>query len=324
MDRRTMLKGFVALAWMRAIDVEAQAAYPAKPIHMIVPFTPGGSTDILARAIGQALTEAWRQQVIIENKPGAGGAIGAEAAAKAAPDGYTLFMGHIGTLAVNPSLYPKLPYDAVKDFAPVALVAMVPNVLVVNPGVAARTVAELVALAKSKPGMLTCSSGGAGSAAHLAIEYFKLSTGTDIVHVPYKGTAPAVTDLIGGQVSMTMTGLPPLLQHIRAGKLRALGVASSARLAQIPDVPSIAEAGVAGFEATQWYGVVAPSRTPTAIVDQLAAEIRRSLAQPDLKRRLEAEGAQPANMGPAEFQKLIRSEIDRWAKVIRAANIQPD
>jgi len=326
MHRRAMLQGLAALAGLRALAVEtgvqAQAAYPTRPIRMIVPFTPGGSTDILGRAIGQALNDAWRQPVIIENKPGAGGAIGAEAAAKAAPDGYTLFMGHIGTLAVNPTLYAKLPYDAVKDFAPVALVAMVPNVLVVNPGVPARTVSELIALAKAKPGTLNCSSGGAGSAAHLAIEYFKLATGTDIVHVPYKGTAPAVTDLIGGQVSMTMTGLPPLLQHIRAGKLRALGVASSARLPQIPDVPTIAEAGVAGFEATQWYGVVAPARTPAAIVDQLAAEIRRSLSQPDLKKRLEDEGAQPANMGPAEFQKLIRTEIERWGKVIRAANIQ--
>jgi len=317
-----MLKGIAALAAMRAIGVHAQAAYPTKPIHLIVPFTPGGSTDILGRAIGQALTESWRQPVIIENKPGAGGAIGAEAAAKAAPDGYTLFMGHIGTLAVNPTLYPKLPYDAIKDFAPVALVAMVPNVLVVNPSLPVRTVAELIALAKSKPGALSCSSGGAGSAAHLAIEYFKLATGTDILHVPYKGAAPAVTDVIGGQVSMTMTGLPPLLQHIRAGRLRALGVASSSRLAQIPDVPTIAESGVAGFEATQWYGVVAPAHTPTAIVDKLAAEIRRSLSQPGLKKRLEDEGAQPANMGPAEFQKLIRTEIDRWAKVIRAANIQ--
>ena len=326
MDRRTMLKGFAALAGMRALAVEtaaeAQAAYPTRPIRLIVPFTPGGSTDILGRAIGQALNDAWRQPVIIENKPGAGGAIGAEAAAKAAPDGYTLFMGHIGTLAVNPTLYLKLPYDAIKDFAPVALVAMVPNVMVVNPSVPARTVSELITLAKSKPGVLTCSSGGAGSAAHLAIEYFKLSTGTDILHVPYKGTAPAVTDLMGGQVSMTMTGLPPVLQHIRAGKLRALGVASNARLPQIPDVPTIAESGVPGFEATQWYGVVAPARTPAAIVDQLATEIRRSLSQPDLKKRLEDEGAQPANMGPAEFQKLIRTEIERWGKVIRAANIQ--
>jgi tripartite-type tricarboxylate transporter receptor subunit TctC len=321
-NRRTVLKVLSALIACWSLGAAAQSSYPSKPIRIIVPFTPGGSTDILARSIGQALHDAWKQTVIIENKPGAGGSIGAEAAARSAPDGYTLFMGHIGTLAVNPSLYPNLPYDAVKDFSPVALVAMVPNVLVVNPSVPAKNVVELIALAKAKPGSLNCSSGGAGSAAHLAIEYFKLATGTDIVHVPYKGTAPAVTDLIGGQVSMTVTGLPPLIQQIKAGKLRALGVASSTRLPQIPDVPTISESGVPGFEATQWYGIVAPARTPGPIIDQLSAEIRRSLSLPDLRKRLEDEGAQPANMGPVEFQKLIVTEIERWGKVIRAAKIQ--
>ncbi len=324
MERRRALQGLAALAGLSAFGAAGQAPYPSKPIHLIVPFTPGGSSDILGRAIAKALNEAWHQPVIVENKPGAGGAIGGEAAAKAAPDGYTLFMGHIGTLAVNPTLYPKLPYDPLRDFAPVALVAMVPNVLVVNPAVPARNVVELIALAKAKPGSLTSSSGGTGSAAHLAIEYFKLATGTDIVHVPYKGTAPSVTDLLGGQVTITMTGLPTVIEHIRAGKLRAIGVASSTRLPQIPDVPTLAESGVPGFEATQWYGVVAPARTPSAIVEQLAAEIRKSLAAPELKSRLESEGAQPANMGPAEFRTLIRSEIERWAKVIRAAHIQPD
>jgi len=322
MDRRTMLAGLAALAGMRSLRVAAQPGYPSKPIHIIVPFTPGGSTDILARSLGQALTGAWHQQVIVDNKPGAGGSIGAEAAAKSPADGYTLFMGHIGTLAVNPTLYTKLRYNPLTDFAPVALVAMVPNVLVVHPSVPARSVAELIALAKAKPGALTYSSGGIGSAANLAMEYFKLATDTHIVHIPYKGAAPAVTDLIGGQVSMTMTGLPPLLAHIRAGRVRALGVASSTRLAQLPDVPTIAESGVAGFEATQWYGVVVPAHTPAPIVDQLAAEIRRALASPELRKHLETEGAQPVDMGPAEFAKLIRTEIDRWAKVIRAANIQ--
>ena len=322
MDRRTMLAGLAALAGMRSLRVAAQPGYPSKPIHIIVPFTPGGSTDILARSLGQALTGAWHQQVIVDNKPGAGGSIGAEAAAKSPADGYTLFMGHIGTLAVNPTLYTKLRYNPLTDFAPVALVAMVPNVLVVHPSVLARSVAELIALAKAKPGALTYSSGGIGSAANLAMEYFKLATDTHIVHIPYKGAAPAVTDLIGGQVSMTMTGLPPLLAHIRAGRVRALGVASSTRLAQLPDVPTIAESGVAGFEATQWYGVVVPAHTPAPIVDQLAAEIRHALASPELRKHLETEGAQPVDMGPAEFAKLIRTEIDRWAKVIRAANIQ--
>jgi len=320
MNRRELIKALGVLTACPALAVHAQS-YPSKRISLIVPFTPGGSTDILARALGQALAEAWKQPVIIDNKPGAGGAIGAEAAARAAPDGYTLLMGHIGTLAVNPTLYPKLAYNPITDFAPVALVAMVPNVLVVNPAVPARTAAELIALARSRPGSLTASSGGQGSAAHLAIEYFKQATGIDILHVPYKGTGPAVADLIGGQITMTMTGLPPLLQHIRSGKLRALGVASKARLPQIPDVPTLIEAGVPGFEATQWYGVVAPARTPAPVVDQLAAQIRRSLAQPDLKKRLESEGAQPSDMGPAEFRKLIQDEIARWAQVIRAAKI---
>ena len=322
MDRRTMLAGLAALAGMRSLRVAAQPGYPSKPIHIIVPFTPGGSTDILARSLGQALTGAWHQQVIVDNKPGAGGSIGAEAAAKSPADGYTLFMGHIGTLAVNPTLYTKLRYNPLTDFAPVALVAMVPNVLVVHPSVPARSVAELIALAKAKPGALTYSSGGIGSAANLAMEYFKLATGTHIVHIPYKGAAPAVTDLVGGQVSMTMTGLPPLLTHIRAGKVRPLGVASGTRLAQLPDVPTIAESGVAGFEATQWYGIVAPARTPAPIVDRLSAEIRHALASPELRKHLETQGAQPADMGPIEFAKLIRTEIDRWAKVIHAANIQ--
>jgi len=320
MNRRELIKALGVLTACPALAVHAQS-YPSKRISLIVPFTPGGSTDILARALGQALAEAWKQPVIIDNKPGAGGAIGAEAAARAAPDGYTLLMGHIGTLAVNPTLYPKLAYNPITDFAPVALVAMVPNVLVVNPAVPVRTAAELIALARSRPGSLTASSGGQGSAAHLAIEYFKQATGIDILHVPYKGTGPAVADLIGGQITMTMTGLPPLLQHIRSGKLRALGVASKARLPQIPDVPTLIEAGVPGFEATQWYGVVAPARTPAPVVDQLAAQIRRSLAQPDLKKRLESEGAQPSDMGPAEFRKLIQDEIARWAQVIRAAKI---
>ena len=302
MQRRSILTGFAAVAALSALRARGQHNFPDRPIRILVPFPPGGSTDILARGLGQALHDVWRQPVVIENKPGAGGAIGAEAAARSAPDGYTLFMGHVGTLAINPSLYPDLRYHPEKDFSPVALVAMVPNVLVAHPGVPARTVGELIALAKAKPGALTYSSGGAGSAAHLAMESFKLATGIELVHVPYKGTSPAVTDVIGGQVALTMTGLPPLLPQIQAGRLRALGVASTAPLAQLPGVPTIAESGVAGFEATQWYGVVAPAKTPAPLVDQLAAQIRRSLSQPELKKRLESEGAQPSDMGPAEFR----------------------
>ena len=324
MKRRLLLQGIAAMAGLQALPSRAQAAFPTKPVRLVIPFTPGGSTDILGRAIAQALNEAWHQSVVAENRPGAGGAIGADAVAKSAPDGYTLLMGHIGTLAVNPNLYPKLPYNPMTDFSPLAMVGLVPNVLVVNPKLPVKNLADFVALAKAKPGALNYATGGVGSAAHLAMEYFKLATGTDIVHVPYKGTAPAMTDLIGGQVSVTMTGLPPLLPQLRAGKLRALGVASAERLEQIPDVPTIASSGYPGFEATQWYGVVGPAKMAAPLVEQIAGEIRRALARPDLKKRLEDEGALPSNMGPAEFRTMIGSEIERWGKVIRAAKIQPE
>ncbi|MEY2952701.1 MAG: hypothetical protein RLZZ401_788, partial [Pseudomonadota bacterium] len=243
-----------------------RAAWPVKPIHIVVPFTPGGSTDILARAIGQKLAQAWDQPVVVDNVAGAGGSLGADKVAKAPADGYTLLMGHIGTLAVNPSLYPKLPYDPVRDFAPVALVAKVPNVLVVHPTVPARTLKELVALAKAKPGQLSYGSGGNGSAANLAGEYFKQQTGTSLLHIPYRGTAPAVTDLVGGQIQLLFTGAPALLPFIKTGQLRALAVSSGKRLDFLPDVPTVAERGYAGFEADQWYGVVAPKGLPPGVV----------------------------------------------------------
>jgi len=297
---------------------------PARPIHLIVPFTPGGSTDILARTVGRAVSDAAGQQVVIDNRPGAGGILGAEAAARAPADGCTLLMGHVGTLAVNPGLYPGLSYDPARDFAPVTLFALVPNVLAVHPSLAAANLAELVALARARPGTLTYSSGGSGSAAHLATEYLKKVTGTDIVHVPYKGTGPAVTDLIGGQVSMTMTGLPPLLPHIRSGRVRALAVAAATRLPLLPQVPTVAESGYPGFEATQWYGVVAPRGTPPATIDRLHGWIQASLQRSDVKARLESEGAVPSGLGPAAFAGFIQTETARWRKVIVEAGIRPD
>ena len=305
-------------------DSSAVSVYPSKPIRLIVPFTPGGSTDILGRAVAQALADAWGQQVLVDNKPGAGGTIGCEAAAKAPPDGYTLLMGHIGTLAVNPGLYAKLPYDPVRDFAPVTLFAMVPNILVVRPSVPARTLSEFLALARAKPGTLNYGSGGTGSAAHLATEYLKLMSKTDMVHVPYKGTGPVIADLIGGQLDFTMTGLPPAISQIRAGKLRAIATASKSRLALLPDVPTISESGLPGFDATQWYGVLAPSGTSKAIVDRLQTTIARSLERPEFKRRLEAEGADPVGNTPAEFASFIGAEIARWSKVIKAAGIRAE
>jgi tripartite-type tricarboxylate transporter receptor subunit TctC len=302
----------------------ADAPFPTKPVRLIVPFTPGGSTDILARAIGQKLSETWKQPVVIDNRPGAGGSIGMELAAKSQPDGYTMVMGHIGTLAANPALYRSLPYDPVKDFAPVTLVAMVPNVLVVGPSVPSRNVAEFVALAKSKPGKLDYGSGGNGSAAHLAMEYFKLKAGVDLQHVPYKGTAPALTDLLGGQIAVILTGLPPVLQHVKAGKLRILGVASKQRLKSFPDIPTIAESGVPDFEAPQWYGLLVPAGTPKDIVVKIQRDAVAALKDPTVNERLAGEGAEPVGNTPEQFAAFIRSEIDLWGKVIRATGMKAE
>jgi tripartite-type tricarboxylate transporter receptor subunit TctC len=324
MKRRLLGCGLLVWLLMSAAVAQTDAHYPVKPIRLIIPFTPGGSTDILGRAVAQALTEAWNQQVIVDNKPGAGGTIGCEAAAKAPADGYTLLMGHIGTLAVNPGIYAKLPYDPVKDFAPVTLFAMVPNILVVRPSMPVRTLAEFLALARAKPGALNYGSGGTGSAAHLAAEYLKLMSKTDMVHVPYKGTGPVIADLLGGQLDFTMTGLPPAISHLRAGKLRAIATGSTSRLALLPEVPTIAEAGLPGFDATQWYGVLAPAGTAKEIVDRLQASIVQALGRPEFKRRLEAEGADPVGNTSAEFTAFIAAEIARWGKVIRAAGIRAE
>jgi tripartite-type tricarboxylate transporter receptor subunit TctC len=298
--------------------------YPNKPIRLIVPFTPGGSTDILARAIGQELTKAWGQSVVIDNVPGAGGSIGADKAAKAPADGYTLLMGHIGTLAVNPSLYPKLPYNPVKDFAPVAWVARVPNILVVNPALPVKNVKDLVSYAKSKPGQLSYGSGGNGSAANLATEYLKMQTGTAIVHIPYRGTVPAVTDLIGGQIQLVFTGAPAVLGFVKSGQLRALAVSSPKRLEAMPDLPTVAESGYKNFEADQWYGVVAPAGTPKDIVQKLNLQINAALNAPELKKRLITEGAVATPETPEAFGQLIATEIARWQPVISSGRVKAD
>jgi len=305
-------------------QTNAAANYPNKPIRLIVPFTPGGSTDILARSIGQELTKAWGQSVIIENVAGAGGSIGADRVAKAAGDGYTLLMGHIGTLAVNPSLYPKLPYNPVTDFAPVAWVARVPNVLVVHPSVTAKTVQELVALGKSRPGQLNYGSGGNGSAANLATEYFKMQTGASFLHIPYRGTGPAVSDLLGGQIQLLFTGAPAVLAQIKSGQLRALAVSSPKRIDVLPDVPTVAESGYKGFEADQWYGVVAPAATPPDIVRKLNVQINLALSSAELKNRLNNEGAIATPSTPEVFGKLIASEIARWKPVISSGRVKAD
>jgi tripartite-type tricarboxylate transporter receptor subunit TctC len=302
-------------------------AYPARPLRIIVPFTPGGSSDVLARAIGLELGRALAQPVVIENVPGAGGSVGGEKAAKSAPDGYTLFMGHVGTLAVNPWLYPKLPYDPQRSFTPVAWVARVPNVLVVHPSVAAHSLKELVALAKSRPGQLAYGSGGNGSAAHMTMEFLKMQTGTSFLHIPYRGTAPSVTDLLAGQVQVLFTGIPALLPHIRAGKMRALAVSSPKRLPTLPDVPTVAESGVAGtrgFEADQWYGLVAPAGTPADIVTLLNQHVNKALLSEEVRARLASEGAEATPATPQAFAQLIASDLVRWGDVVKRARITLD
>ena len=302
-------------------------SFPSKPMRIIVPFTPGGSTDVLARAIGIELSKAFNQPVVIENVPGAGGSLGAEKVAKSPADGYTLLMGHIGTLAINPSLYPKLGYDPVKSFTPVAWIARVPNVLVVNTALPANTLKELIALATAKPGQLAYGSGGNGSAAHTTMEYLKLQTGTSFLHIPYRGTGPSVTDLLGNQVQVLFTGIPALLPHIKSGKMRALAVSSPKRFALLPDVPTVAESGAAGtkdFEADQWYGLVAPAGTPADVVALLNQQVNKALASEEVRLRLAAEGAEATPASPQVFGQLIAKEIPRWERVIKNASIKVD
>jgi tripartite-type tricarboxylate transporter receptor subunit TctC len=324
MKRSTFL---IALATLAASTAWAEPTYPSKPIRIIVPFTPGGSPDVLARTIGQKITESTGAAVVIENVPGAGGTIGADRVAKAQADGYTLLMGHVGTLAVAPAVYPNLPYDPIKSFAPVAWVAKVPNVLAVHPSMPANNVAELVKYLKANPGKVNYGSGGNGSAAHLAMEYFKLSTQTFVVHVPYRGTAPSVTDAVAGQIQMVFTGAPALVPMVKAGKLRAIAVSSPKRLDLLPDVPTLAESGVKGlegFEADQWYGLVAPAGTPTAVVQKLNQVVNANLSTPEMVVRLKTEGATATPTTPEAFGQLIQREIKRWRPVVLNAKITAD
>ncbi|MBV6303978.1 tripartite tricarboxylate transporter substrate binding protein [Candidimonas humi] len=326
MKLRAYLIAAASVACVAGAPATALAKYPDRPITLIVPFTPGGSTDILARAVGDKLGKAWGQTVIIENVPGAGGVIGTQKAAQAKPDGYTLMMGHIGTLGVNPSLYAKKHIEPLKMFDPVAWVARVPNVLVVNPKKlpTVHNLADLIAYAKQHPGQIDFGSGGNGSAAHTATEYLMLKAGINMTHVPYRGTGPAVTDLIAGQNQLMFTGVPAVIGFIKSGQLLALGVSSTKRVDALPNVPTVAESGLpglAGFQADQWYGIVAPAGTPRAIVDQLNTEINRIISAPELKKRFEGEGAIPNPTTPEAFKSLIRSEMARWKEVVEKAHM---
>jgi tripartite-type tricarboxylate transporter receptor subunit TctC len=298
--------------------------YPNHVIRLVVPFPPGGTTDILARAVAQKLTEAMGQSVVVDNRPGAGGNIGADVVAKSAPDGYTLLMGTVGTHAINPSLYARMPYDHVKDFVPVVLVAGVPNVLVVNPSLPVNSVADLIKLAKAKPGSINFASSGNGTSIHLSGELFKTMAGVDMTHVPYKGSAPALTDLISGQVQVMFDNLPSSLPQIKAGKLRAIAVTSLKRAPALPDVPTISESGLPGFEASSWFGVLAPAGTPPAVVTRLNTEVNKWLQTPEAKEQLLAQGAQAAGGTPEQFAAFIRSETEKWAKVVKASGAKVD
>jgi len=322
---RLVLQRFALSALVALVAICASAqTYPSKPIRLVVPYPPGGTTDILARDVGQRLTGTLGQSVVIDNRPGAAGNIGTEMVAKAAPDGYTLLMGTVNTHAINAGLYAKLPYDHIKDFAPVILVARVSNVLEVNPSVPVYTVADLIKLAKEKPGQLNFASSGSGTSIHMSGELFKTMAGVDMVHVPYKGSAPAISDLVGGQVQLMFDNLPSSLAMIKAGRLRPIAVTSAQRAPALPDVPTIAESGLPGFEATSWFGVVAPAGTPPAIISRLNAEIDKWVQSPEGKEKLVTQGAVPAGGTPEQFAAYIRAETDKWAKVVKASGAKAD
>ena len=297
--------------------------YPSKPVRMIIPWAPGGTTDILGRVIALKMGEKWGQPVVVENRGGAGGNVGAEAAARSAPDGYTIVLV-APSLAISPSLYKKLAYDPVKDFAPVSLVATVPNVMVTNPSIPAKTLSEFIALAKSKPGAMNFGSGGNGTSNHLAGELFNIVAGVRLVHVPYKGVNLAMNDVMSGDVQLVIIGIPAAAPHIKAGKLRALAVIDAKRAAALPDVPTAAEAGLKDFEVTTWYGVLAPAGTPRPIVTRLNAEIVAVMHSNEMKERLATMATEPVTSTPEEFGDLIRREIAKWAKVVRAAGLKAD
>lgn len=299
----------------------AQVQYPAKPIRLIVPFPPGGGSDTLSRILAPKLSEALGQQMVIDNRPGAGANIGAEIAAKTPPDGYTLLMGNVAH-AINATLYRKLNYDLLRDFAPVTLLASTPNIVVVHPSLPVKSVKELIALAKARPGQLDVASSGSGSSAHLAGELFNSMAGTKMNHVPYKGGGPAVLALVSGQVAVGFATTPSVIQHVKSGKLRALAVTSAKRSPSTPQLPTVDEAGVKGYEAGTWYGFLVPAATPKEAIARLQAESLKALAAPDVKQRLDASGFEPIGTSSEEFGSYIRSEIEKWGKVVQAIGIR--
>jgi tripartite-type tricarboxylate transporter receptor subunit TctC len=298
--------------------------YPVKPIRIIVPFPAGGSADIMARVVGQKMTESWGQPAVIDNRSGAGGNIAAELAAKSAPDGYTLFLCTVGTHAVHQTLYAKLAFDPLKDFSPVAYIAGVPNVVVVHPSLPVTSVTELIAFIKARPGRINFGSSGAGSSVHMSGEMLKVMAGLEMTHVPYKGNPQAVTDLMAGQIELMITNMPSVIPYIQSGRLRALAVTTKARSPALPDLPTMEEAGVSGYESSAWFGLVSPAAVPRDVVRKLNAEVVRIVGLEDVKRNLASQGAYPVAMTPEEFGAFMKAETAKWAKIVRASGARAD
>ncbi len=327
-DRRRLLLASSAALLVPAAT-RAQTSWPTKPVRVVVPFAPAGTTDILARALAPELGKAFGQVFVIDNKPGAGGNLGADAIAKSAPDGYNLLMGTVGTHAINAALYPKMSFDPIKDFVPIVLVAGVPNVLVMNPAkmesAGIRNVADLIRYARANPGKINMASSGNGTSIHLSGELFKSMTNTFMVHIPYRGSGPALLDLIGGTMDLMFDNLPSALPHIKSGKLKALAVTSAQRSAALPNVPTVAEAGpVIGFDASSWFGLFAPAGTPADIVNRINQETAKAFQSPTFKERLLAQGAIPGGQPPAEFAKFIAAETKKWAQVVKVSGAKVD
>ena len=328
--QRVSIGRLLAAAALAISSLTAQAqSWPSKPVRMIVPFPPGGTTDIVARSLGAELQKMWGQPVVVENRAGAGGNVGADAVAKSANDGYTLLMGTVGTHSINAALFAqsgnKMPFDPVKDFVPITLAAGVPNVMVIHPSVPASSVNEFIAYAKANPGKLNMASSGNGTSIHLTGELFKTVTGTYMVHLPYRGSAPAMSDLLAGNTNVMFDNLPSALPHIKSGRLKALAVTSRVRSPTLPDTPTIEEAAnLKGFDASSWFGLFAPAGTPRAIVDKIQADVAKALAVPEVRERFVSQGAQPGGTTPDQFAAFIRGETEKWAKVVKVSNAKVD
>lgn len=322
--RRLVGAAFLACAITVPLSALAQAYAPGRPVRFVVPFPPGGAIDALARLSAQYLSGLWGQPVTVENRPGAGGMIGTEAVARAAPDGLTFGWGAVGTHGINVALYRKMPYDPVRDFSPVAPVALVPNLLVINASLPVHSAGDLIALARQQPGKLSYASAGGGTTLHISCELFKRIAGVDLLHVPYKGSGPALTDVLAGQVPVMCDSVTSALPHLRAGKLRALGITSTRRSALLPAVPTLAEAGLKDYEMNPWFGLFAPAGTPPTIVAQVNQDISQMLALPAIRARLSEMGAEPMNGTPEQFAALVRADLDRWGRLVREMGITAD